>query len=145
MNDKTCTFSQMEFITRFTRKLEFLSNLMISLNVPQFIFPPTFQSLLCTALPELATVPDLVSSFKGYYKVRLAMSAKIIIVVLSVYINNLYWQWLTPYSGFQIISTNNGFHLKSGFKKRLSTQTMVLVLNLISWKSFALPTQSKWV
>ena len=37
---------------------------------------------------------------------------------LSVEITNLYRQQLSPYSGFQVISTDKGFHLKSGFKKK---------------------------
>ena len=38
----------------------------------------------------------------------------------------------SPYLGFQVIFTDIGFHLKSGFKKRLSTQTVAFILNLIS-------------
>ena len=56
--------------------------------------------------------------------------------MFSVYITILSRQWFSPYSGFQHIYTDNGFHLKSRFKKRLSTQTMVFTLNLISWKSY---------
>ena len=37
---------------------------------------------------------------------------------LSVKITNLYRQCFSPYSEFQLIYTDNGFHLKSGFKKR---------------------------
>ena len=36
--------------------------------------------------------------------------------------------------------TDNGFHLKTGFKKRFSPQTMVLVLNLVSQKKFSTQT-----
>ena len=35
------------------------------------------------------------------------------------------------FMGFQLISTDNGFHLKSGLKKRLSTQTMFNVDNCL--------------
>ena len=47
---------------------------------------------------------------------------------LSVKDTVLHWTWFSPYSGFQVIFTDIGFHLKSGFKKRLSTQTVIFIL-----------------
>ena len=42
----------------------------------------------------------------------------------------------SPFCGFQSIFTDIGFHLKSGSKKRLSTQAVVFILNLISRNSY---------
>ena len=52
--------------------------------------------------------------------------------VWSVKISCLHWIWFSLYSGFQLIYTDIGFRLKLGFKKRLSSQTVVFTLNLIS-------------
>ena len=45
---------------------------------------------------------------------------------LSVEMSCLHWTWFSPYSGFQVIYTDIGFHPKSGFKKKLSTHTIPL-------------------
>ena len=43
-------------------------------------------------------------------------------------LTSLHRQWLLPNFVFQVLYTDNGFHLKYVFKKRFSPQTMVLVL-----------------
>ena len=48
----------------------------------------------------------------------------------SVEMSSLHWTWFSPYSGFQLINTDIGFHLKSGFKKRWATQTMLFTKKL---------------
>ena len=58
------------------------------------------------------------------------------VVVFSVEMSCLHWTWVSPYSGFQLIYIDIGFHLKSGFKKRWSTQTTLFTFNLIWQKSY---------
>ena len=57
-------------------------------------------------------------------------------------VDNCLWMWVvyTEHDyhlilGFKL-SSQIGFHLKLGFKKRLSTQTVIFILNLISRNSY---------
>ena len=56
--------------------------------------------------------------------------------VWCVEISHLHLTGFLPYYVFQVIFTDIGFHLKSGFRKRLSTQTVDFTLNLVSQNSY---------
>ena len=64
-------------------------------------------------------------------KVILSLSG---VDIWCVEISCLHWTWLSPYSGFQVIFKDIGFHFKSGFKIRVYTQIVVFTLNLVSRK-----------
>ena len=56
--------------------------------------------------------------------------------VWSKEISCLHWTWFSPYFGFQLIYTEIGFLLKLEFNKRLSSQTVVFTLNMMSQNSY---------